>query len=167
MSNAVVTSSGDIFGFVSPSEIAMLGVWGTGLPLPPSQDELFNPEALIPPRPSISNLQWIAGTQYVSPADFDVLVGGPDRLPSKRAMAAAATEQGQAGPSRANTASSQGGWGEYMAKQLNERTQKLSIMGDSMDKVSLRQCRLARPLTVSRVGQREQCGMGQRRKQVH
>jgi len=27
------------------------------------------------------------------------------------------------------------GWGEYMTRQLNERTEKLNIMGDSMDKV--------------------------------
>jgi syntaxin-binding protein 5 len=38
-----------------------------------SQDRLFNPEALIPQRPTISNLQWMAGTQYVSPTDMDVL----------------------------------------------------------------------------------------------
>lgn len=39
----------------------------------PSEDKLFNVEAAIPPRPTISNLQWIAGTQYVSPADMDLL----------------------------------------------------------------------------------------------
>lgn len=39
----------------------------------PSEDKLFNVEATVPPRPTISNLQWIAGTQYVSPADMDLL----------------------------------------------------------------------------------------------
>jgi hypothetical protein len=39
----------------------------------PSEDKLFNTEAIIPPRPTISNLQWISGTQFVSPADMDVL----------------------------------------------------------------------------------------------
>ena len=38
-----------------------------------SLDKLFNVEALIPARPTISNLQWIAGTSYVSPADMDKL----------------------------------------------------------------------------------------------
>jgi syntaxin-binding protein 5 len=166
MSNSIVTSSGDIFGFTSPSEIAMLGVWETGQPLSPSQDQLFNPEALIPPRPTISNLQWISGTQYVSPTDLDLLIGGPDRPPSKRMVAAAAAEERQgrlgAGPSKASTAASQEGWGEYMTRQLNERTEKLNIMGDSVDKVSVCQRCLYAGLIISRVGQRQQCRMGQR-----
>ncbi|KAA8566722.1 hypothetical protein EYC84_009253 [Monilinia fructicola] len=37
---------------------------------------------------------------------------------------------GGAGPS-----GSQEGWGDYMTRQLNERTEKLNIMGDNMDKV--------------------------------
>lgn len=137
ITSAVVTSSGDIFGWTGPSEIAMLGVWGTGQYLPKSNDKLFNPEAKIPPRPTISNLQWIAGTQYVSPTDLDVLIGGLDRPPSKRMMAAAAEEDrmARAGPSRIPGTQSSEGWGEYMTRQLNERTEKLNIMGDSMDKV--------------------------------
>jgi len=137
-SNAIVTRSGDIFGWTGPSEIAMLGVWGTGQPLAKSKDKLFNQEALIPPRPTISNLQWISGTQYVSPTDLDLLIGGPDRPPSKRMLAAAAEEErlarsGGAGPSRAPGTQSSEGWGDYMARQLNERTEKLNLMGDSMD----------------------------------
>jgi syntaxin-binding protein 5 len=138
ISSTIVTHSGDIIGWTGPSEIALTNVWGTGQPLPPSQDRLYNPEAVIPPRPTISNLQWIAGTQYVSPTDLDILIGGPDRPPSKRMMAAAAEESRlRSGPSRAGTASSQEGWGDYMARQLAERTEKLGIMGDSVDKVWL------------------------------
>jgi hypothetical protein len=33
----------------------------------------MNPELLIPPRPTISNIQWISGTQHVTPADMDLL----------------------------------------------------------------------------------------------
>lgn len=33
----------------------------------------MNPDLLIPPRPTISNIQWISGTQYVTPADMDLL----------------------------------------------------------------------------------------------
>jgi hypothetical protein len=33
----------------------------------------MNPDMLIPPRPTISNIQWISGTQYVTPADMDLL----------------------------------------------------------------------------------------------
>lgn len=116
----------------------MMNVWGTGQTLPRSQDKLFDPQAIIPSRPTISNLQWISGTQYVSPTDLDLLIGGPDRPPSKRMLAAAAEEERlarQAGPSRSSTASSQEGWGTYMTRQLNERTEKLSIVGDSMERV--------------------------------
>lgn len=140
INSAIVTTSGDIFGWTGPSEVAMLNVWGTGLSLPKSQDKLFNPQALIPPRPTISNVQWLSGTQYVSPTDLDLLIGGPDRPPSKRMLAAAAEEDrlarmGGTGPSRAPGTQSTEGWGEYMTRQLNERTEKLNIMGDSMDKV--------------------------------
>lgn len=140
--SAIVTSSGDIFGWTGPSEIAMLSVWGTGKGLPISTDKLYNPQALVPPRPTISNMQWISGTQYVSPIDLDLLIGGPDRPPSKRMMAAAAAEDraarlGSPGSSRGpapGTVSAEG-WGDYMTRQLNERTEKLGIMGDSTDRM--------------------------------
>lgn len=38
-----------------------------------SQDRLFDPEKVLPARPTITNIQWISGTQYVSPADMDIL----------------------------------------------------------------------------------------------
>lgn len=137
ISSSMITPSGDIIGWAGPSELAMLNVWGTAQPLPASKDKLINPEAIIPPRPTISNLQWIAGTQYVSPTDLDLLIGGPDRPPSKRMMDATAAEERQQrqGAGTARTAPSQEGWGEYMTRQLNERTEKLGIMGDGMDKV--------------------------------
>ena len=70
---AIITPSGSVLGWTGPSELAVLSVWGTGQSLPKSQDRLFNPTALIPPRPTISNLQWIAGTQYLTPDDLDLL----------------------------------------------------------------------------------------------
>lgn len=141
ISSSVVTAQGNIFAWTGPSEIAMLDVWGTGQTLPKSQDILFNPQALVPPRPTISNMQWISGTQYVSPTDLDLLIGGPDRPPSKRMLAAAAEEERLArsgtGSTSRSTASTQQqeGWGDYMARQLNERTEKLNIMGDGMDRM--------------------------------
>jgi syntaxin-binding protein 5 len=39
------------------------------------------------------------------------------------------------GPSRAGTAPSQEGWGDYMTRQLNERTERLNIIGDSTDQM--------------------------------
>lgn len=150
ISSSIVTHAGDIFGWSGPSELAMLNAWGTGHPLRASQDQLFNVEATVPPRPTISNLQWIAGTQYVSPTDLDVLIGGPDRPPSKRMLAAAAEEEraarmGHPGPAAARAGpgahahahahdQDPEGWGDYMTRQLNERTQNLGIMGDTMDR---------------------------------
>ncbi|CZS92521.1 hypothetical protein WAI453_006717 [Rhynchosporium graminicola] len=139
--NSIVTTSGDIFGWTGPSEIAMLSVWGTAQTLRKSNDKIFNPEALVPPRPTISNMQWIAGTQYVSPTDLDLLIGGPDRPPSKRMMAAAAAEDrarssGGPGSSRgAPSTLSTEGWGDYMTRQLNERTEKLNIAENTTDRM--------------------------------
>ncbi|KAL2194880.1 lethal giant larvae like, C-terminal-domain-containing protein [Corynascus similis CBS 632.67] len=136
--STVISRTGDIFGWTGPSEIAVLSVWGTGQPLPPSGDTLVKPELVLPPRPTISNLQWISGTQYVSPTDLDLLIGGPDRPPSKRMMDAAAAERGvgaggSAGAGGARAAGAgQEGWGEYLTRQLNERTEKLTMMDDAM-----------------------------------
>ncbi|KAK5131379.1 hypothetical protein LTR08_000982 [Meristemomyces frigidus] len=142
---AVITPSGHILGFTGPSEMALLSVWGTGEKLPPSQDTLFNPQALIPPRPTISTVQWVTGTQYITPADMDLLIGGPDRPPSKRMIAQAQAEEqqrrqaGRASASSANQAAAtaaaakgEEGYWAYMQRQVQERTEKLGMMGDSM-----------------------------------
>lgn len=139
--SAIVTQTGDIFAWTGPSELAVIHVWGTGKPLQQSPDIMINPKLECPPRPTISNLQWISGTQYVSPLDLDLLVGGADRPPSKRMMDADAAERrAAAGVGGATTAgvaaavgSSQETWGSYLSRQVNERTEKLNIMGDSMD----------------------------------
>jgi hypothetical protein len=88
-SSASITPSGNILAFTGPSEIALLNIFGTGQTLHRRQDRLFNPERLIPPRPTISNVQWLTGTQHVTPLDMDILIGGPDRPPSKRMIAQA------------------------------------------------------------------------------
>ncbi|SLM36526.1 WD40/YVTN repeat-like-containing domain [Lasallia pustulata] len=140
LSEALITATGDVFGWAGPSEIAVLNVWGTGQKLPRSLDKLFNVEALIPPRPTISNIQWISGTQYVSPSDMDILIGGPDRPPSKRMIEQMRAEEqqrriaGRPAPSAPSAASGQDeGYWAYMQRQVQERTERLGIMGDSMD----------------------------------
>lgn len=134
--NTVVTQTGDVFAWTGPSELAVVHLWGTGKSMPQSPDTLINPKLETPPRPMISNLQWISGTQHVSALDLDVLVGGPDRPPSKRMLDAAAAERraaNTAGSSSSRSPPAQEGWGDYLTRQLNERTEKLNIMGDSMD----------------------------------
>ncbi|KAH6605987.1 hypothetical protein Trco_005140 [Trichoderma cornu-damae] len=130
---SIVTQTGDIFAWAGPAEMAVVHVWGTGKELQQSPDRLINPKIDIPPRPTISNLQWISGTQHVSPLDLDLLIGGPNRPPSKRMMEAAAAEQRSAKSSSGGGSSSQEGWGDYLTRQLNERTEKLNIMGDTMN----------------------------------
>jgi hypothetical protein len=130
--STIVTQTGDIFAWSGPAEMAVVHVWGTGKGLQQSPDRLINPKINIPPRPTISNLQWISGTQHVSPLDLDLLIGGPNRPPSKRMMEAAAAEQ-RAAKNNSAGGSSQEGWGDYLTRQLNERTEKLNLMGDTMN----------------------------------
>ncbi len=143
--DAIVTPTGDILGWTGPSELALLNVWGTGQSLHVSQDRLFNPSAPIPPRPTISNLQWISGTQYITPSDMDVLIGGPDRPPSKRmlaemreadsaARAAAAARSGRPPPPPGPNGEQEGYWA-YMQRQVQERTERLGGMDDHMGKL--------------------------------
>ncbi|GAB1317566.1 Lethal(2) giant larvae sro7 [Madurella fahalii] len=137
--SAVISRTGEVFGWTGPSEISIIPVWGgSGKGIQPSDDVLINPQLSIPPRPTISNLQWISGTQYVSPTDLDLLIGGEGRPPSKRMMDAAAAERGLvggAGGAGAGRGASQEGWGEYLTRQLNERTEKLTMVDDAMNKL--------------------------------
>lgn len=138
LGEAVITESGDVFGWTGPSETAMLNVWGTGLVFNRSKDTIFNPNLIIPARPTISNYQWISGSQYVTPADMDLLIGGPDRPPSKRMLAQARADEAaakQAGRQQNRAQGEQQGWGDYLTDQLNQRTQNLNIMGDSVNRL--------------------------------
>ncbi|EXJ85737.1 hypothetical protein A1O1_06105 [Capronia coronata CBS 617.96] len=142
---AIITPTGDVLGWVGPSEVAIINVFGADLPLPASTDQLFDGTKMVPPRPTISNLQWIAGTQYITPSDMDVLIGGPDRPPSKRMMAEMRAAQeaefqrqreaARTGRPAAKDPSQESYW-EYMQRQLAERTEALGLAGDSMDRAA-------------------------------
>lgn len=90
LSESCVSPTGTIISWTGPSEVGLFTAWGSGTGMygvktttllvdadyihrRPSEDQLFNPQAVIPPRPTITNFQWISGTQYVSPADMDIL----------------------------------------------------------------------------------------------
>ena len=140
--STLVTENGYVFGWSGPSELALLHVWGIGEGLSNSADIIINPQLATPPRPVISNMQWISGTQHLSPMDLDLLIGGPDRPPSKRMMEANAAEQRAArvgaqasGATSAGEGGAQEGWGSYLSRQMNERTERLNLMGDSMDQL--------------------------------
>ena len=126
-----------------------------------SRDKLINPDLMIPPRPTISNIQWISGTQYFTAADLDLLgtsqphtlnpnppfltttVGGPDRPPSKRMLEQMRSEDRQrqeaarsgAGPSFSAIDKQDEGYWAYMQRQVQERTERLNVMGDSMERL--------------------------------
>ena len=142
--STIVAATGDVIGWAGPSELVVIPVWGTGKGRGQlnTDDKLVNPEVAVPPRPTISNVQWLSGTQYVSPTDLDVLIGGPDRPASKRMIEAAAQEasaaraRGNAPASPARAGSSQEGWGEYLQRQINERTERLNLMGDNMENLN-------------------------------
>ncbi|KAH8727170.1 lethal giant larvae like, C-terminal-domain-containing protein [Phaeosphaeriaceae sp. PMI808] len=153
-SEATITSTGDILGWKGPAEMALINVFGHGLQVDPTKDMLLNPDLPIPPRPTISNVQWISGTQHVTSADMDLLIGGPDRPPSKRMQAQARSEAEQArreartqsGASSSTSAypsypgsnppPTNEGWGSWATRQFNERTERLNAVGDSMNNLS-------------------------------
>ncbi|KAI9786533.1 MAG: hypothetical protein M1816_007915 [Peltula sp. TS41687] len=144
LSESLITTTGDIFVWTGPSEVAAFHVWRSGQGRTVSQHRLFNPEAVIPPRPTISNLQWISGSQYVSAADMDLLIGGPDRPVSRRMREQARVEEnqrrleGRSGPAGSSGPSQGGeeeGYWAYMQRQINERTEKLGIVGESMEQL--------------------------------
>lgn len=76
--NAAITPTGNILAFTGPSEIALLTVFGTGETLGRRQDRLFDPEKLIPPRPTISTVQWVTGTQYITPPTWTSSSAAPN-----------------------------------------------------------------------------------------
>lgn len=144
-SESSITAAGEIIGWTGPSELAMVSVWGTGVALPPASDKLWDPAKIPPPRPTISNLQWIAGTQYVTPADMDVLIGGPDRPPSKKMLTEERAQreaeyQRQREAARTGRpvapAQEQEGYWAYMQRQIQERTENLGLASDSMDRTA-------------------------------
>ncbi|KAK4203516.1 lethal giant larvae like, C-terminal-domain-containing protein [Triangularia verruculosa] len=138
--SSVISKTGELIAWNGPSEIAVMPVYGSGRGLAPSTDVLITPERVAPPRPTISNLQWISGTQYVSPTDLDLLIGGEGRPPSKRMIQAAEAERlGQSGAAGSSSSRAGGGlqegWGDYLVRQVNERTEKLSFVDDAMMKL--------------------------------
>lgn len=72
------------------------------------------------------------------------LVGGPDRPPSKRMLEQirqqeqerqAAERGSRSRQTSSPTQESQEGYWSYMQRQVQERTERLNIMGDSMDRL--------------------------------
>jgi syntaxin-binding protein 5 len=115
-------------------------------------DLLYDALKTVPPRPTISNLQWIMGTQYLAANDLNllsiscthhlILVGGPDRPLSKAQMAqqysqdrqrALAERSAQRGGATEGAASR--GVFAQMSESLSERAAKLGGISETFDQL--------------------------------
>jgi syntaxin-binding protein 5 len=144
LERAKVLESGHVLGYTAEHECALVYQWGRGEKLEGRQkDTLYNPSTPMLQRPTISSLQWLAGTQFLSIQDLDLLIGGPERPVSRRQLAEEraammaekeAQRAAAAGSSAAGSAAG-GGVFEGMAKSMRERTEKLSFTTDSMDRL--------------------------------
>lgn len=138
---ATVLESGHILGWSGEHELTLVYQWGldknpNALPL----DTLYNPATPPLPRPTISNLQWLAGTQYITAADLDLLIGGPDRPMSfkqQQQLRAEASAERDAARRQQNAPAAAAGEGVFanMARNMRERTEKLSFTTDTMDRL--------------------------------
>ncbi|ODQ64673.1 hypothetical protein NADFUDRAFT_52302 [Nadsonia fulvescens var. elongata DSM 6958] len=86
--DSLVLSSGDIFLRTHRTSGVLLNIWGRGVPLDNTlpKCELFNPNREMPLRPTYSTVEWLKGSQVTSTEDLNRLIGGPNRVMSKRQM---------------------------------------------------------------------------------
>jgi syntaxin-binding protein 5 len=123
-------------------------------------DALYDALKTVPARPTISNIQWIMGTQYLSPADLNLLsnspirwrhtdgsiVGGPDRPLSKsqaaqqyaqdrqRALVERAARRSNTADSQTSSASQQGVFAQ-MSQAMNERGVRLEGVQETFNSI--------------------------------
>jgi len=130
-------------------ECSLFTMWGRGLKMSDiPADALYDAVKSVPARPTISNLQWIMGTQYIRVDDLNLLsklhlshiaymlVGGPDRPLSKtqaaqqyaqdrqRVLADRAVKRSNTASSQDSASSSQGIFAQ-MQQSLSERGVRL------------------------------------------
>lgn len=130
---------------MGPSEIGLYSVWRETQQGYQRRDERYHGagdggDFLViegrecPARPTISGVEWVTGTQYVSVTDLGILIGGEGwerrREMEKQAAQGAHREEGGGTASK-----SQEGWGEYLARQIDERMERLNVVDDAMMKL--------------------------------
>lgn len=81
---SVILPNGDIIVRQDKITAALINIWGKGIQQTdiPS-DVLYDAMKVIPPRPTISTIQWLKGRPVATISDIDALLGGPRRPPSK------------------------------------------------------------------------------------
>lgn len=84
-SDSIVARMGDLFVRSGRSTAAMINIWGRGMTASDiPQDHLYDAMKALPPRPTISTVQWVRGRQYITVEDLDNLLGGPRRPKNRR-----------------------------------------------------------------------------------
>jgi len=140
-------------------ECCLFTLFGRGMKFSDIPDDaLYDAMKNVPLRPTISNLQWIMGTQYISAADLDLLsifassylltivVGGPDRPLSKsqaaqqyaqerqRALAERSVQRSNTASPQADATATQGVFAQ-MQHSLSERGERLGSLQDRFDEI--------------------------------
>ncbi|KAK9475354.1 lethal giant larvae like, C-terminal-domain-containing protein [Dipodascopsis tothii] len=151
-----ISLNGDLVIGVNKNEAALLNIWGKGQSfrdLPTA--ELYDALRKHPPRPTISTVQWISGTKYVTQDDFDLLVGGANRPKSQATIDLERAQREQRllaarskpitptapppspgpsrGPPKPSPRRQEGGW--FGSNDSTERTERLNFMSDSMSRL--------------------------------
>ncbi|KAK9464908.1 lethal giant larvae like, C-terminal-domain-containing protein [Lipomyces arxii] len=158
---SIVSMNGDVLVGIGKNESALFNIWGktfsnktTNKNSEAATDLLYDALKRMPPRPAISTIQWMSGTKYISPADYDLLIGGPHRPKSKRQMeeerarreqrrlAATSMVHSSPGPSSSRAAASMYSGRQrpttmygQMTDEVNERGERLGFMSSQFSKL--------------------------------
>lgn len=81
----IITIIGDIYLWTNELELSLFNIFGNGLRVAEFPSGiLYDNSKKVPARPTISTWEWITGTKYITIAELDTLIAGPDRpLPKK------------------------------------------------------------------------------------
>ncbi|KTW27292.1 hypothetical protein T552_02275 [Pneumocystis carinii B80] len=85
LNKTIITIIGVIYLWVNEMELSLFNLFGNGIRITEFPSGiLYDSSKKVPPRPTISTWEWITGTKYITAAELDSLIGGPDRpLPKK------------------------------------------------------------------------------------
>ncbi|KAG5438736.1 hypothetical protein PCANB_002456 [Pneumocystis canis] len=85
VNNNIITMTGDLYLWVNETELSLFNLFGSGIRINEfSNGILYDHSKKAPPRPTISTWEWVLGTKYITIAELDLLIGGPNRpLPKK------------------------------------------------------------------------------------
>lgn len=84
LSTSLIMTNGDAIIRKNQTSAGLINIWGRGIRLEDiNSDLLYDALKVIPPRPTISTMQWIKGTKVTTVDDIDQIIGGPHRPKSK------------------------------------------------------------------------------------